>query len=263
MSDSAKPPIYPRYCFHLAPTVNNWCLFHVADIHGLDQHEGFEGENFYFYRNLPIKWVRIVGVVVAIDEFAGRRVYTVDDSSGACIECTVVIPTPSEEENGTGSMERSDPKTVDTNRNPPRAPAIFADIDVGSVVDVKGGLSTYRDERQLGIEKMIALRSTAQEVALWEKRIKFRCEVLEKPWVLRNRDMRRCRKEAERSEEEAERKRKRIKAMIEPRVAKQPTRSAADYEQSSDKRQPTKPTRLDLRQILQHGGGGKYDALGL
>lgn len=44
MSDPAKPPIYPRYCFHLAPTVNTWCLFRVADVHGLDQHEGFEGE---------------------------------------------------------------------------------------------------------------------------------------------------------------------------------------------------------------------------
>ncbi|KAF4463066.1 ob-fold nucleic acid [Fusarium albosuccineum] len=284
MTDSSKHQIYPRYCFHLAPTVNTWCLFRVVDVHGLDQHEGFEGEllylipyralitdltrgeNFYFYRNLPIKWVRIVGVVVAIDEFAGRRVYTVDDSSGACIECVVLISTPGEGTDNAVMATESAPKKVDANPLP--SPALLADIDVGTVVDVKGSISTFREERQLNIEKMIALRSTAQEVALWEKRIKFQSEVLEQPWALRNRDIRRCRKEAERSEEEAERKQKRIKAMIESRVAKQPPARSEDQEQRSDKQQqqrppPSKTARLDLRQILEHGRRGKYDALGL
>ncbi|KAM0439823.1 hypothetical protein ACHAPT_000920 [Fusarium lateritium] len=256
MSDPVKPPIYPRYCFHLAPTVNTWCLFRIADIHGLDNHEGFEGESFYFYGNLPIKWVRVVGVVVAIDDFPGRRVYTVDDSSGACIECTVVISAP-QEGGGSTAVTATDAAPNNVDANPP-----LANIDVGSVVDVKGGISTFREERQVTIEKMVPLRGTAQEVALWEKRIKFQSEVLDKPWVLRNRDIRRCRKEAERSEEEAERKRKRLKAMIEPKVAKQPTRSA-DQDQRSDNQQPSKTKRLELRQILEHGERGKYDALGL
>ncbi|RSM07379.1 hypothetical protein CDV31_008653 [Fusarium ambrosium] len=260
MSDPARPPIYPRYCFHLAPTVNTWCLFRVADIHGLDQHDGFEGENFYFYGNLPIKWVRIVGVVVAIDDYAGRRVYTVDDSSGACIECTILMSAPQEGVDSAATATDAAPKKVDA--NPLATTALLANINVGSVVDVKGGISTFREERQLNIEKMVPLRGTAQEVALWEKRIKFQSEVLEKPWVLRNRDIRRCRKEAERSEEEAERKRKRLKAMIEPKVAKQPTRSA-DQDQRSETQQPSKAKRLELRQILEHGERGKYDALGL
>ncbi|RMJ06579.1 hypothetical protein CDV36_013828 [Fusarium kuroshium] len=260
MSDPAKPPIYPRYCFHLAPTVNTWCLFRVADIHGLDQHDGFEGENFYFYGNLPIKWVRIVGVVVAIDDYAGRRVYTVDDSSGACIECTILMSAPQEGVDSAAMATDAAPKKVDANLL--ATSALLANINVGSVVDVKGGISTFREERQLNIEKMVPLRGTAQEVALWEKRIKFQSEVLEKPWVLRNRDIRRCRKEAERSEEEAERKRKRLKAMIEPKVAKQPTRSA-DQDQRSETQQPSKAKRLELRQILEHGERGKYDALGL
>ncbi|KAM5346605.1 hypothetical protein ACJ41O_009610 [Fusarium nematophilum] len=261
MSDSSNPPIYPRYCFHLAPTVNTWCLFRAVDVHGLDQHEGFEGENFYFYGNLPIKWVRIVGVVVAIDDFAARRVFTVDDSSGACIECTVVISALGEG----AKAEEAAPNKVGMNPLPAPAPGLYADIDIGSVVDVKGGISVYRDERQLNIEKMATLRSTAQEVALWEKRVKFQTEVLDKPWVLRRGDIRRCRKEAERSEEEAERKRKRLRTMIEPLVAKQPARPG-DQEERSDKKkqqQPSNTARLDLRQILQHGGRGKYDALGL
>ncbi|KAM6523597.1 hypothetical protein FSOLCH5_004214 [Fusarium solani] len=137
MSDPAKPPIYPRYCFHLAPTVNTWCLFRVADVHGLDQHEGFEGENFYFYGNLPIKWVRIVGVVVAIDDYdAGRRVYTVDDSSGACIECTILISASQE---GVDSAATATDAASKVDANPLAAAALLANINVGSVVDVKGG----------------------------------------------------------------------------------------------------------------------------
>ncbi|KAF5652214.1 hypothetical protein F25303_3486 [Fusarium sp. NRRL 25303] len=253
MSEPAKPPIYPRYCFHLAPTVNQWCLFRVTDIHDL-------GENFYFYGNLPIKWVRIVGLVVAIDEFASRRVYTIDDSSGACIECTISI-TISGEDNSRATTGDAAPKKADI--DPPQNPDPFPNIDVGCVVDVKGGLSTFRDERQLTIEKMTKVRGTAQEVSLWEKRVKFKSEVLDKPWVLRSSEIRRCRKEAERSEEEAERKQKRIKAMVEPRASKQTSKSAGHGEQPIRQQKPHKEMRLDLRQILEQGGRGKYDALGL
>ncbi|KAF5546820.1 ob-fold nucleic acid [Fusarium napiforme] len=260
MSESAKPPIYPRYCFHLAPTVNQWCLFRVTDIHDLGQYEGFEGENFYFYRNLPIKWVRIVGLVVAIDEFASRRVYTIDDSSGACIECIISIPISGEDESRATKGDAA-PKKADI--DPPQVPDPFPNIDVGCVVDVKGGLSTFRDERQLTIEKMTKVRGTAQEVTLWEKRAKFKSEVLEKPWVLRSSEIRRCRKEAERSEEEAERKRKRIKAKVEPQASKQTSKSAGHTEQPIRQQKPHKEMRLDLRQILEQGGRGKYDALGL
>ncbi|KAF4992431.1 hypothetical protein FGRMN_7176 [Fusarium graminum] len=250
MSENVKPPIYPRYCFHLAPTVNQWCLFRVTDIYDLDHHEGFEGENFYFYGNLPIKWVRIVGLVVAIDEFPGRRIYTIDDSSGACIECTVAVSVPT---GGDGNLSLAS--------NP------FPNVDVGSVVDVKGGISTFRDERQLSIEKMVILQSTAQEVTLWEKRVKFQSEVLSHPWVLRKSEIRRCRHEAERSEHEAERKRKRLREIVESRTAKhpakQPSKVADQNKHGTKERQPSRETRLDLRQIIEQGGRGKYDALGL
>ncbi|RDA88085.1 hypothetical protein CP532_5291 [Ophiocordyceps camponoti-leonardi (nom. inval.)] len=156
------PALYPRYCFHLSPTFNSWCLLHAREIHGLEQHDGFQ-----------------VGVVVAVDDFASRRVYTVDDSSGACIEAL-----PSEH-------GRDD------------------NIDVGSVVDVKGCLSLFRDEKQIKIERIKRLRTTADELVLWEKRAKFRHEVLDRPWVLDRAEIRRCRKEAERSEKTVKRKERR------------------------------------------------------
>ncbi|KAG8671635.1 hypothetical protein FPOAC2_04983 [Fusarium poae] len=260
MSESYKPQIYPRYCFHLAPTVNQWCPFRVTDVHGLDQHTGFEGENFYFYGNLPIKWVRIVGLVVAIDEFTGRRVYTIDDSSGACIECTVKMPISTVVDGNAAATGDTGPKKVDA--NPPLPTDPFPTIDVGCVVDIKGGLSSFRDERQLTIEKMLVVRSTQQEVALWEKRVRFQFEILAKPWVLRKSEIRRCRHEAERSEEAAEIRRKRMKATAGSHPTKQVLRSVEQSEEMI-KREPSKESRLDLRQILEKGGRGKYNALGL
>lgn len=222
-----------------------------------------EGENFFFYRSLPIKWVRIVGVVVAIDEYAGRRVYTVDDSSNACIECTILLPQPPKEDDDASKRET---KTAQLPEHaPPLALQLYTDIDVGSVVDVKGGLSTFRDEKQITIEKMHSVKCTAQEVSLWEKRARFRKDVLDKPWVLRDRDIRRCRKQAERSEEEAERKRKRLKAMIEGQAAKQPVKIAKEppKEPNQDHKRPGNHSKVDLRQVIQNGAQGKYDALGL
>ncbi|UZP37728.1 hypothetical protein NXS19_005544 [Fusarium pseudograminearum] len=109
---------------------------------------------------------------------------------------------------------------------------------------------------------MLVVRSTQQEVALWEKRVRFQSEVLAKSWVLRKSEIRRCRHEAERSEEAAERRRKRMKATTGSHSAKQASRSEEQSEGRA-KREPSKETRLDLRQILEQGGRGKYNALGL
>ena len=56
------------------------------------------GRPLFHYKNHPIKWVRVTGVVVAVDEYAGKNVYTVDDSSGMCVECVCVAPTPAPKE---------------------------------------------------------------------------------------------------------------------------------------------------------------------
>ncbi|OAA70256.1 OB-fold nucleic acid binding domain protein [Cordyceps fumosorosea ARSEF 2679] len=201
MSDTIERAFYPRYCFHLAPTADAWCFFRIADLFALQQRDGFEGEGLFFYQNLPIKWVRVVGLVVAVDEFAGRRAFTIDDSSGACIEAIVSLDTA---------------KTASTTNEPAAAPAgslaqPYDHVDVGSVVDVKGALTTFRDARQLKVEKMTTVPSTAGEVSLWAKRSAFRRDVLGKAWVLPDKRIRQCRRAAERSEAEAERKKQRLR----------------------------------------------------
>lgn len=236
--------------------MNSWSFFRAAEIHDLDQHDGFEGESFYFYKNLPIKWVRVVGIVVAIDEFSGRRVYTVDDSSGACIECTVAMPTAPQDSNEVSSKARE---------KGAQSSELFPDIGVCSIVDVKGGLSTFRDEKQINIAKMHALRTTAEEVALWERRSQFRKAVLDKPWVLRDEDIRKCRKQAERSGEEIKRKRQKLKARIEAQSATAQL-AALTEEPSADsgrEKKRKKTSREELRRVIADRAKEKYEALGL
>lgn len=185
-----------------------------------------QGQDFYFYKNLPIRWVRVVGIVVDVNDYAGRRVFTVDDSSGICLEASASYSVPPKTQNATGASRA--PNAAAKQAWMPPGPAgggpgnlqtaglPYPEIDVGSVVDVKGKLATFRGYRQIRIERMGRLRSTAEEVALWEKRAKFQSKVLGKPWVLSEDDIAQCRKEAEAQEDEGEdeKKRRRLREAI-------------------------------------------------
>ncbi|KAM0527889.1 hypothetical protein ACHAPW_003626 [Verticillium nonalfalfae] len=201
---SASTDLYPQYCFHLSPTFDQWCLLTAATIHALDTHREYEGQGLFFHRNLPVKWVRLVGVVVAIDDVYNRRIFTIDDSSGACIECNVavkvipaVLPT----------FGDKDPLAYAPRRLEFLQPGCD-DVDVGAVVDIKGSVALFRDEKTVKIQKVKMVRSTAQEVALWEKRDNFKRDVLGVPWVVGEKQMRRCRREAEGRERKEKREEK-------------------------------------------------------
>ncbi|KAL7622076.1 hypothetical protein AAE478_007577 [Parahypoxylon ruwenzoriense] len=204
---SAEPLVYyPAYCFHLSPTINKWCPLRATDIHGLECRPGFEGDNVFFSLNHPIRWVRIVGVVVAIDEYHGRRIYTIDDSTGECIECCLDIPKPP----GSGRQNGSGNGTTTASLAPGPAPDAILDIDVGVVVEVKGSTKLFRDQKQIKIQKLQRIRSTNQEVEFWNKIRDFRRQVLGRPWVLETREVRRCKKQymADVDAEEKKRKKK-------------------------------------------------------
>lgn len=183
MTEKDEHPVYPQYCFHLSPTINRFCPLRSGTIERLTTHPGFAGQDVFFHRNLPLRWVRITGMVVAVDEFPHRRIYTIDDSDGLCIECVADI----------SKLESHEPAK-------PAPATVPKDVDVGSVVDVKGGLALFRGNKQIKIEKMTVLRSTDEEVVLWEKAMQFMVDVLDKPWKLTDREVRRCRKEAERQD---------------------------------------------------------------
>jgi endo-1,3(4)-beta-glucanase len=199
-----------------------------------------------------------VGLIVAIDDFAGRRVFTIDDSSGACIEVleTLVDP-PKPQEKPAGSVAGN---TTGVAPQPP-APKVSAypDIDVGQVVDVKGGLSEFRDERQIIIEKLVLVRSTMEEVILWEKRTKFRQDVLQTPWEISAKDLRKARKEAERDMAKAERKKVRNTMSEDPKVARY---GGTDRTAGNRQKEPLVQQPVNLRELLQENKG-KFKSLGL
>ena len=136
-------------------------------------------------------------------------------------------------------------------------------LDVGSVVDVKGGLKKFRDQKQIKVEKLVLLRSTDQEVSFWQKIYRFRRDVLDSPWILDERVVRRCRKRAERDYDETrERKRK----TQEKEKAKEEASRGRTHHDMTTAARVRKPTGLEkkTRPAKEHVQlQGSYNALGI
>ncbi|CAK7565506.1 MAG: endo-1,3-beta glucanase [Sporothrix epigloea] len=173
-ASSTTISFYGQYCFHLSPTLNRWCPMRIAEVLKLVQYADFAGQNVYFHLNHPIKWVRIAGVVVACADYSGRRIYTVDDGSGATIECSVPAP----------DRQQHHLAPVPVVNNP------------GIVVDVKGELRIFRDTLQIQVVKLTVLRGTQQELRFWAKLQEFAASTLHRPWVLDRQTVRKYRKAA-------------------------------------------------------------------
>lgn len=178
--------LYPQFCFHLSPTVNAWVPLLSTDIFALTTVPGFATQNLYFYLNHPLKWVRICGLVVAIDDYAERQLLTIDDSSGETIKCLLLKePGSSDPSDGTLSTQPSTIIPKPSNLRPGE------EISVGNILDIKGIIVEYR-ERQIKAKRLFILRSTEQEVEFWKKRNAFWLEILVKPWILNKRILKKC-----------------------------------------------------------------------
>ena len=163
MPKPPPPTFYPAYCFTLSPTHNTWAKMAAADVHALQERAGFEGQGIYFYLNYPIRWVRLVGVIVAVDVYPTKWIAVLDDGSGRTVEVVCGRPPAPQ---GSGGREgvvgdavvlggkdgvREDPRvgTTATGRT-----IDLAGVDVGTVVKVKGGVGTFRGEKQLALERL-------------------------------------------------------------------------------------------------------------
>ncbi len=209
---------------------------------------GITGQDLFFHLNHPIKWVRVAGVVVAIDEYGGRRVYTIDDSSGVNIECLIIVPLPKD----SSATSNDIPKQETAVPTPPG-------LDVGAVVAVKGGLQTFRGQKQIKAEKITLVGSTEHEVQFWAKVHRFRKDVLDQPWILDRRVVRKLRKEAERDygDEERAKRRKAKEKEAETKASHRPRR---EEKLAAQCRRPRgRETKAKLRNLPE----GKFKALGL
>ena len=221
-------------------------------------------------------------MVVAINEYPPWRVYTIDDSSGATIECPAkILPVnpgrgastnATTTEDGTnkqrvalgGAAAASHSSKSSAAPAPDQAagPKIDKDVDVGHVLDVRGGIRLFRQFKQIRVEKIIHLESTDHEVRFWDKLVQFRKDILDHPWVLDRRVVRRCRKEAEGLHEASERRKKRTQ-----KAAKATGRAeVADSKDPGDP--PRRPPATGLEKKAKRPRPavpveGKYSALGM
>jgi hypothetical protein len=183
------------------------------------------GQDLYFHLNHPIKWVQVAGVVVAIDEFYGRRIYTLDDSSGATIECVLSVPkqnanlaaisATAAEGSARGRDKYGNKAKTASAQNAATQeevkPVVDGEIDVGDILLVKGNITVFRNNKQIRVYKISHMRSTEDEVQFWKKMAEFYDDVLSKPWIVSEKELRRCRREATRSGEGEPREHKRAK----------------------------------------------------
>ena len=203
------------------------------------------GQDVYFYKNHMIKYVRLTGVIVAVDEFPGGICLTLDDSSGATIDATCAAPVKPALAlvpgvgytgvNGLGTTLEPVAITtdymIDTSKTTATEPQELispdgpnlTNIDVGSVVKIKGGIRVFRGQRQIRLKSIVILGDTNAEVKCWNDVVKFKREVLSSPWVVSPEEEERCRLEEDREarwkkEEEIKRKRDELKRHLKERA---------------------------------------------
>lgn len=160
------------------------------------------GQNLYFYLNHPIRWIRLVGVIVAVDVLPTRWILLLDDSSGATLEITCRRPTvPS---NHAGATLPGDGNTTLSKSGPPTEGLTatgrkidLGAVDIGTVVKVKGGIGSFRDAKQLLLERISILHSTNEEAAAWAENTAFHEHILGIPWRVNKDDEERAKKRAE------------------------------------------------------------------
>ncbi|KAI9841374.1 MAG: hypothetical protein M1837_000757 [Sclerophora amabilis] len=178
-SSTNELTFYPAYCHPLSPTFNVWAKLTAADVHRLGARAGYEGQNVYFYLNHPIRWVRLVGVLVACEELDRRWVMVLDDSSGENIEVVCLKPRPGRDLNHDTHQPRGDGRTLRAQSVPD-----LTGVDLGAVVKVKGGVGTFRGARQIILKRISIVPSTTHEMQAWAELSAFRADVLSKPWVV-------------------------------------------------------------------------------
>lgn len=194
----------------------------------------------FFHLNHPIRFVRLVGTVVAVEDLGPRFVLlTLDDGSGATLELKVTRLSPAESalhaaatatapaattsasgRSTTSSSSSSSPSTFHTtvdNLVVRSAIGVFevlvggVPVDIGTTIKAKATLGTFRGAVQGVLQRCWVLRgrggagsssSTRDEAAEWLGTATFMLSVLAKPWVLNADDVRRLERRLAREEKQ-------------------------------------------------------------
>lgn len=239
----------------------------------------------YHLDNHPIKWVRVTGVVVSTDQLPRKRIYVVDDSSGMNIECTAVAPAPLPVLDAPARPSQPKPLASLPAAPGPRAPTRpdsarekaghhdappsiqrpvvpWEEVEVGSVVKVKGRVSERWNTIQIEAIKVEVMRCSDHEVRCWNEVMAFKRDVLGRPWVVGKQEEEQCR----RTKERELRKRKRAGTVAEgaeDRGRRRGRRQALERREEGTTRQNEKGMELVQRPKASSRPSGEYAALGI
>ncbi|KAL4938511.1 hypothetical protein BDV06DRAFT_225915 [Aspergillus oleicola] len=218
-------PFYPAYTFKSSPTNFAWGKFSGADIHRLTRRPEFGEQGLFFYQNHPIRFVNVLGVIVARFDVPRRTILTIDDSSGGTVDVVVLkndvatapatvstIPSAKAKPNPETTKEADEAKETHLTSTT-HEPISIAPLIPGKVFQIKGTLSIFRSIIQINLERFFPVPDTKAEMRFVEARTRFLVDVLSNPWILEDGEIEALRKQADeegmRVEEEQARLKKR------------------------------------------------------
>lgn len=178
--------IYQKRYFNASPTGFTWNHLTALDVRSLREEPGFEGQQIYFHLNHPIQFVCLVGLLVDVKIFSGKRIIlALDDGSGASVEVKTELRAVRPGDNAlypsNTVVDNLDVKWI---MNVEELSVDKTPVPIGTCIKVKGTIDTFRNERQLKLERIRIVPHTAAEVRAWEETALWKCDVLSKPWVL-------------------------------------------------------------------------------
>lgn len=186
-TNGRKHVIYPRRYFDASPTWFQWNKLTASDVLGLREEPGFEGQHVYFNLNHPIRYIRLVGLVVDIELTKGGKylLISLDDSSGACIEIKAELrerkPDDLAEYPSNTFVDNLD---VTVNLSTPHVYVDRHPLSIGTVIKVKGTIDSFRGKRQLKLERIWVVKDTNEEAKAWAETAQWKQDVLSRSWVL-------------------------------------------------------------------------------
>lgn len=185
--------IYPFQYFSAARTWFAWNRLTIRQVHALHAVRGFEGQNIYFRLNWPIRFVRLIGLIVDIElapNCDGRyTLLTLDDGSGECIVVKITRRrVPPHDQSPYPSNTTCDQVDVVIHLGLPTVSILTHPIAIGDVIRVRGTISTFRHVRQIELLRAIRVKDTNEEAAAWLDTAKWGEEVLSRPWILTQQD---------------------------------------------------------------------------
>ncbi|CAI7657427.1 unnamed protein product [Penicillium bialowiezense] len=224
---------YPAFCFKASPTHFTWVKIGAADVHRLRKYGSFVGQKVFFYNNHPVRFVSLLGLIVARTDVYGRTILALDDSSGAIVEVIVLHdPTTKPGVAAASAKEELDQRRIDIFTGEPiaadqtpwsafsvterdithfqktthitatdRHVVDISSLQPGTLVRVKGVLGTFRGTMQVQLERFERVGDTNAEMKFLDDRLRFLVEVLSVPWVLDDDEVESLRQAAERGDE--------------------------------------------------------------